>query len=279
MPRGKNAQIAVDLFLGTLANRGWDSAADAWRGIATTLLTCELWASKREGYIPFHDTIVHREANDFVISPEGEPNQTIQASRRLGAYLAEQINVPIEDICATIGTFYRVPAIRVMQPNNPMGHAFRSLGAAFLERFGDGGITYDEEVSARTLFPGIQLPGASPRASIDIVARRDDTIVALISAKWRYRHDRVEFIEEFNRYVMAARRTNGNCALYLITGELSAARLHKALDASPPASPYGPLSATVHFQPDLVTRGLGANGRTVHLKSFEWLAAETRSWR
>jgi hypothetical protein len=146
VPRGFNAQIAVDLFLTTIARRGWDSAADAWRGIATTLLTCELWAGKREGYIPFHDTIIHRESNDFVISAEGDPNETVLASRRLGAYLAAQLEVPFTDICAEIGTFVRVPVIRAMQPNNPMGHGFRSIGAAFLERFGDKGLIYEEEV-------------------------------------------------------------------------------------------------------------------------------------
>jgi hypothetical protein len=75
---------------------------------------------------------------------------------------------------------------------------------AFLERYGNSAITYHEEVSAHNLFPGIPLPGASPNAKIDIVAMRGGVPVALLSSKWRYRHDRVEFIEEFNRYLMAA---------------------------------------------------------------------------
>jgi hypothetical protein len=279
VPRGKNAQIAVDLFLETITRCGWDTARDAWRGIATTLLTCELWTSKREGYSPFFDTIIYRESNDFVISPEGEPNETIVSSRRLGGYLAKELGVPVEDLCKTIGTYARVPVIRTQQPHNLLGHGFRSIGVVFLERYGDPEITYHEEMRAHELFPGIPLPGASPKAKIDIVAMRKGVVVALISSKWRYRHDRVEFIEEFNRYLMAARRSNPRCELYAITGEFSAARLHKALAASPPASPHGPLSATVHFQPDLVTKGLGTNGRTNELRSFEWLAGETRSWR
>jgi hypothetical protein len=276
--RGRNAQIAADLFLETLTERGWDSAQNAWRAIATALLTCELWVSKREGYTSFHDAIIHRESNDFLISPTGEPNATLAASRRLGVYLAAELGVPLADLCTTIGAYARLPQIRNQQPHNLLGHAFRSISTDFLRRFGDEEVTYHEEVDAHDLFPGIPLPGASPKAKIDIVAMRRSTVVALISSKWRYRHDRVEFIEEFNRYLMAARRSNSNCGLYAVTGEFAPSRLHKALEASAPSSRYGPLSATVHFQPLLITQGLGADARVDNLRSFEWLALETRSW-
>ena len=279
MARGKNAQIAVDLFLKTIVENDWDTAQDAWRGIATTYMTCELWTGKRDGYVSFHNTIVHRESNDYKVLKSGSLNGTIQASQRLGKYLAGELGVPVDEICATIGTYWRQPRIRTLQPHNLLGHGFRSMGVAYLQRYGDSDVEYHEEMSAHQLFPGIPLPGASPRAKIDIVAMRRNVPVALISSKWRYRHDRVEFIEEFNRYLMAARRLNPHCELYAITGELSSSRLHKALEASMPASRHGPLSATVHFHPDLVTKGLGENGRTSELRSFEWLADATHSWR
>lgn len=277
MSRSKNAQLAVDLFNHLVDEKHLDMET-AWRAIATLLLTCELYQPGR-GWVEFHGCIVFRDSNDFRLNAEGEPNEAILSSHNLGTYLAEELGVSVEELCATIGQYWMVPGIRNLQPHNPVGHAFRSICVAYLQRFGDSNVSYEEEVSPFKEFPGHPFPGSSPRAKIDIIARRDNRTVAVISSKWRFRHDRVEFIEEGFRYVTAARRHNPNCELYALTGEFSAARLHKALEASKPASMHGPLSATVHFAPQLIWHGLGENGRTHELRDLSWLAKESYSWR
>ena len=52
----------------------------------------------------------------------------------------------------------------------------------------------------------------------------------------------------------------------------------RVLSNCPPAQPHGALTAAVHFAPQLITGGLGENGRMVHLQSLEWLIGETASW-
>jgi len=100
----------------------------------------------------------------------------------------------------------------------------------------------------------------------------------LISSRWRFRHDRVDVVEEAMAYAPAARRHNPNCRLYASVGEFAPNRLDKILTNCPPLQPHGALAAGVHFAPQLITRGLGENGRMMHLKSLEWLIGESFTW-
>ena len=80
-------------------------------------------------------------------------------------------------------------------------------------------------------------------------------------------------------YAPAACRHNPVCRLYASVGEFAPNRLDKVLiEQLPPAQPHGALTATVHSAPQLITGGLGKNGRMVHLQSLEWLIGETASW-
>jgi hypothetical protein len=276
--RGKNAQIAVDYF-NEIVRTDQLGPDTAWKAIAKLLLTCEVWEGKRIGWRPLYDRcIVFRESNDFHLSEDGADNETVRLGKQLGEYLATQLGIPTEHICSTVGAYWRLPEIGKMQPHNLVGHAFRSMCVAYLERFGDPGISYEEEVSPHAEFPGFPLQGASPRAKIDVVARRGTQTVALMSSKWRYRHDRVEFIEEFMRYLIAAKRSNPNCELYALTGEFSPARLHKGLESCFPTSKHGPMSAIVHFAPELVWNGLAVNGRTAELRGLPYLAKASHEW-
>ena len=72
--------------------------------------------------------------------------------------------------------------------------------------------------------------------------------------------------------------TNPGCRLYASVGEFSPNRLDKVLTNCPSAQPRGALTAAVHFAPQLITAGLGENGRMVHLRNLEWLIGETFSW-
>lgn len=273
MPRSANAQIAVNMYKALQAKHGW-SRATAWHGIARLLLTCDIW---QHGWQPFHNVVVYREANDFKVGWRG-PNAVMRRAEALTGYLANELGVPRTGLCKEIAAYWRHPVIADRQPHNLVGHAFRSLTVHILESFGDPGIAYGEEISPHDEFPGHEFATRSLDPKIDIVARRDGVTVALISSRWRFRHDRVEVVEEAMEYAPAARRHNRNCRLYASVGEFAPNRLEKILRNCPPAQLHSALTATVHFAPQLISHGLRENGRTAHLRSLDWLIGETFSW-
>jgi hypothetical protein len=274
MPRGVNASLAVTEYdrLRTLYNY---TSADAWKGIAELLLTCDTQRDKK--WIPFHNVVVYREVNDFKIDSRGQPNATIRKAESLTTYLAQQLGCPRDELCSRIGSYWRHPLVEGLQPNNLVGHAFRSIVAEILKLFGAPGIVYDEEVGARDLLPHFVMSSRSKEPMIDIVASKGPRPVAMISTRWRFRHDRVDFIDEAHSYAPAAARSYGAVPYFAVMGEFSAARVGKVLDNSPPAA-TGPISAGIHFCPDLLSKGLGENGRMANLKGLDWLIAQTRFW-
>ena len=187
--------------------------------------------------------------------------------------------MPISDVCDRIGQYWNLPQTATVQPHNLIGHAFRSVLVECLQTFGDPAISYEEEIDPRKEFPGFDFGTRSKAARIDIIGRRKGQLVAMISSRWRFRHDRVEVVEEALAYMTAARRTYGNCQFYAWLGEFSAARLEKVLTNCPPYRSNAALAATVHFQPRLISEGLGENGRLAHLKSLSWLIDQTFTWK
>ena len=198
--------------------------------------------------------------------------------RRLSVFLANELGVSRDALCGKIAAYWREPGIAHLQPHNLVGHAFRSLTVHILQIFGDPDITYAEEISPHEEFPGQEFTTRSRDPKIDIVGRRGNVTVALISSRWRFRHDRVDVVEEAMAYVTAARRHNSNCRLYASVGEFAPNRLEKILDNCPPAQPHGSLTAAVHFAPQLITGGLEENGRMAYLQSLDWLIEESFSW-
>lgn len=277
MPRSPNAQLAVDLYNQLLQVHGF-TAASAWHGIARLLLTTNVYRSGT-GWQPFHNVVVYRESNDFKFNSAGTPNAVLQRAEALTLYLAAQLGVPRAGINDHIGLYWNQPIISTLQPHNLVGHAFRSLVVTILQAFGDPSIVYGEEVDPHGEFPGFQFATRSPDAKLDIVARRDGHLVALLSTRWRYRHDRVDLVDEALAYAPAARRQNHNCTLYAVIGEFAPNRLHKVLANCPPAITNAALSAAVHFAPELIWYGLQENGRTTHLRNLEWLIQQTHEWR
>ena len=273
MPRSANAQAAVEMYEAMRLKRRWGRDT-AWHGIAILLLSCDVW---RYGWQGFHDVVVYRESNDFRIGPRGH-NVVLRRAELLTGFLADELGVSRNAVCEEIAAYWREPGINDKQPNNLAGHAFRSLTVHILETFGDQDVTYFEEVSPYKEFPGQQFTTRSRDPKIDIVARRGDVTVALISSRWRFRHDRVDVVEEAMAYTPAARRHNPECRFYASVGEFAPNRLEKILSNCPSAQPHGPISATVHFAPQLITAGLGENGRMDHLQSLAWLIGETFSW-
>lgn len=273
MSRSPNAQLAVEMYDALLAQHHW-SATTAWHGIVLLLLSCEIW---RREWGSFHGVVVHRESNDYKLTARG-PNAYLRRAGDLTVYLANQLGIPRAELCARIGLYWKHPTICKLQPNNPVGHAFRSIVVDILEKFGTPGLTYAEEVSPYAEFPGQQFATRSEDPRIDIVARRGKQTVALISTRWRFRHDRVDVVEEAMAYAPAARRHNPDCQLYAVVGEFAPNRLNKIISNCPPLHSHAALSATVHFAPQLITEGLKENGRMQYLRSLQWLVEQTPSW-
>lgn len=274
MARGVNAQLAVDEYH-RLRQRHSYPVSEAWKGIAELLLSCDIQAAR--AWQPFHKVVVYRESNDFKLGADGLPGGTIRKAERLSSFLAAQLSCTRDELCARIGAYWRLPLVSQLQYHNLVGNAFRSIVSEILVHYGSPGIRYEEEVHAADLFRSWPLRSRSKEPMIDIVAFKGPRPVAMLSTRWRYRHDRVDFIDEAHAYSAAGLRMFGGIPFYAVTGEFSPARVGKVLDNAPPAS-QGPISAAVHFYPALITDGLGENGRMAHLKSLEWLVAQTESW-
>lgn len=273
MARSINAQLAIDMYEALRAKYNWNRVT-AWQGIARLLLSCDIW---RHGWQPFHGIVVYREVNDFKDGPRG-PNVVMRRAETLTSFLANELGVSRTTLCDEIAAYWKHPNISNLQPHNLAGHAFRSLTVHILKTFGDPDVTYAEEVSPYEEFPGQHFTTRSREPKIDIVARRGDVTVAIISSRWRYRHDRVDVVEEAMAYAPAARRHNPNCLLYASVGEFAPNRLDKVLSNCPPAQPHGALTAVTHFAPQLITQGLEENGRMTQLHSLDWLIGETFLW-
>jgi hypothetical protein len=276
MARSKNAQLAVDQYNGLQAQYQW-TAETAWEGIARMLLSCEVYIAQT-GWRPFHNVVTYVDSNRFTKGDDG-PHATLRRAEHLTAYLAHQIGIPREDLCANIGLYWNHPDIRPLQPNNPLGHAYRSLVTNALQCFGDPEITYAEEVDPHIEFPGQIFTTRSKRAKIDIVARRQNRTVALLTVRWRVRHDRLDVVDEAMAYAPAAHRHNPHSKVYAVLAEFDGGRLRKVLDNCPPIIPHAAISAAVHFAPQLISEGLQENGTLQHLRSLAWLIGETFVWK
>lgn len=269
-------KIAIDLLKSEITSSGLTDAT-VWKALARLFLTCDLFENKRTGWRSFQDVVVYRESNDFEIGPKG-PNMVMQRAEALSQYLASELNVPRPQLCKTIGAYWRHPLIAKFQPHNLLGNAFRSSLRHILEQFGDPALQFEEEVSPRSEFPGFPFSSRSKDPRIDILARRKNLPVALISVRWRFRHDRVDVIDEAVSYAPAARKMNPNAKFYAFVGEFSPPRLEKILSNCPPLMARGAIDACVHFAPELLWKGLEENGRTLHLKTLQWLINDTYLW-
>ena len=253
----------------------WLDCGAAWQGIARLLLSCEVY---RLGWKAFHDVLTYVDSNRFACGRTG-PRVTLRRAEQLTVYLAAQLNVDRPDLCNNIGLYWRQPQIRKLQPHNLVGHAFRSLIVNVLQLFGDPDVSYEERVDRNSLFPGQDLTKLAKRSKLDIVARRESRIVAILTVRWRVRHNRLQALDEAFAYGPALQRHNPNSKFYAVLGEFDSGRLRKVLDNCPPQAPHAALSAAVHFAPQPIREGLRENGTLEHLRSLEWLIGETFQWR
>ena len=194
----------------------------------------------------------------------------------MGDYLATQLGVPRDSLCANLGLFIKLLKI---QPNNPRGHAFRSIVAEYLSTFGDPTLAIEEEISPHVLFPGIPFNLRSAEPRVDLTVHRGNNLVALCSVRWSYRHDRVDMLEEAAVYMGAARRINSHCRFFGITAEMNPARLKKVVSQTSPVVSHAAMTRLVHLHPPLATTVIGHNGVLGHLMSLEQWAADSFNWK
>ena len=164
------------------------------------------------------------------------------------------------------------------QRHNTLGIAFPGLVKYALERFGSARVSYETEVTAGVLFPGITFPGRSTTPRIDLLVKLNDIPRAVISAKWSLRHDRVNDItNECPVYKAAHLRiyrhtSRDHLSYYVVTNEYDPARLHKTLDDTC-------VDGVVHVHKAGVVNVCGLNGRLTRLIDLaDFIRAISSSW-
>jgi hypothetical protein len=277
MPRkggsNRNAEAAVDLLVSEMRDRAY-GVDDAWKAIVRLLLTCEVW--RGHSWIPLHGEPVFRESNDYKLRADGSPTKALEEARMIRDYIAEQLEIPRQNLCSEIGTYLR--ALNV-QPNNPRGHAFRSIVAELLGRFGDQGLIVEEEVDPYGVLKGVPFSYRSAKPKVDIMIWRDSLLVGLCSVRWSYRHDRVDMLEEASMYMPSARRLNPNCNFFGVTAEINPARLKKVVMQTEPVARHAAITRLVHVHPPLATSVIGHDAELADLMDLAEWVRDSKNWR
>ncbi len=122
------------------------------------------------------------------------PSAWQRRAQAVATYLSQELEIPINDLSDQINLLMKHPNYKGMQRQNTLGIAFAGLVRHVLEKFGSTTISYQAEVAAGRIFPGITVPGRSGTPRIDVLALRSDMPRAIISSKWSLRHDRLNDI-------------------------------------------------------------------------------------
>jgi hypothetical protein len=198
-------------------------------------------------------------------------------SRAISEYLAEKIGCPVRSVPDHTDLLMKNPAYEGMQRQNILGSAFVGLEKHVLAKFSSTGLSYETEVEATRIFPGITFPGRSVTPRIDLLVCREDIPHAIISAKWSLRHDRLsDLTNECPVYKAAYERIyrgvhRGSLLYYVITNEFDPARLTKILDDSC-------VNGVIHVHKAAVVEICQLNGRLEQLIDFSEFIHSTTTW-
>lgn len=200
------------------------------------------------------------------------PNAWQRRAQAFEQYLAQALGCPSHQAQQQVDQLMRLPGYQGMQRQNPLGIAFPGVAKFIFERFGNQAIAYDLEVDATTIFPGITIPGRSTKPMIDILGRKGNLPVAIISAKWSLRHDRVnDMTNECPAYKSAAMWTRNPLRYYVITNEFAPTRLSRILTDKC-------IDALAHVHKNAVVGVGGLDGRLVNMLDLADLVSATHSW-
>lgn len=166
------------------------------------------------------------------------------------------------------------------QRNNPLGNGLRILTAEVLRRWGDNRLTYEEETSAASWFPGIAMPGRSTKPKIDILAHAENKVRIIISCKWSGRHDRMSDVtNECQQYKQASiQQQNMGVQHFVVTNELDGQRTDKILNQpciDGLVMVHLPLAQKIGTMTPMMERNI-VDGRLLDLSEFVEL---THTWK
>jgi hypothetical protein len=205
------------------------------------------------------------------------PNAWQRRAQAIGLYLAEQLGCPVSSVPNKTDLLMKQPDYEGMQRQNTLGIAFVGVVRHILERFGSAAVSYESEVEAVTIFPGITFPGRSSTPRIDLLAKRSNIPRAIISAKWSVRHDRLSDITNecpvykaaYERIYRQARRDH--LLYYVVTNEYDPSRLNKMLDDTC-------VDGVVHVHKAAVVDVCGLDERLTRLVDLVDFTNTTSSW-
>ena len=210
-------------------------------------------------------------------SVSARPNAWQKRAQALAAHLAKQLECQVDTLPHRVDLLMKQPGYKGMQRQNTLGIAFAGMIKHILEKFGSLQISYQTEVEATTIFPGITFPGRSSTPRIDILAKNNNIPRAIISAKWSVRHDRLSDItNECPVYKAAYQRIyrqtqRANLLYYVVTNEYDPSRLNKMLDDTC-------VNGIVHVHKAAVIEICGLNGRLTRLMDLTDFVKTTTSW-
>ncbi len=146
-------------------------------------------------------------------------------AQAVGQALAAELDCSAEDLPAKVDLLLKGPLFaKPPQRQNPLGIGFVSSLTILLEHFGSGYQFLPEKEIGKTVFRGIR---EAPRSAPDIVAVKDRAEIAVISAKWSLRHDRLKDLKDECNYF---KTLMGSLKYYAVTNEYDPARLNKVLE-------------------------------------------------
>jgi len=233
--RAQTVADAIEIFNKALYPKGLDKTT-TWLGIYQTLLWYEPvnWVGFKElPHIIDADNL--RPSNPLRKAKWTNPNAWQRRANAFHLYLSNNLNVTPDNVIKQVDQLLKHHDYRGMQRQNSLGIAFAGLIKEVLEKWGGQEISYQIEVDANTIFSGITFPGRSKAPRIDLLAKQNDIPIAIITAKWSLRHDRVNDItNECPVYKTAYSRiyrqvSRRKLLYYVITNEFNPARLKKVL--------------------------------------------------
>lgn len=254
------------------------SPSTAWLGIYQTLLWYEPvnWLGfNKLPHIIEADSL--RPASPAKRRTWKKPKIWQRRAQALSEYMAQQLRCPIDSVQGKTDLLMKHPDYEGMQRQNTLGMASAGLVKHVLEKFGSGAISYETEVEASTIFPGIAFPGRSRTPRIDLLAKQSNIPRAIISTKWSLRHDRMNDITNECPVYKAAyeriyRQTRHDHLLYyVLTNEYAPARLTKMLNDTC-------VDGVVHVHKAAVVEVCKLDGRLTRLMDLADFIMTTSSW-
>ena len=263
-------ELAIGLFDGAVFPGGL-RPANAWLGIHQVLLWYE--TLDRYGISNLPHIIDAAKLKPGKSGSMGtSPNIWQRRAQAAEKYLADNFGCEAAQVHTFMDRLMRDPSYQGIQRQNPLGSAFPILISHVLQLLGKSDIQYEREVTAQAIFPGVVVPGRSDNVKIDIVARSNGRLRAIMSCKWSLRHDRLNDISnECPTYKQAASWTRSTIDYIVVTNEFDPARLNKLLKDTC-------VDAVVHVHKPMLTSVCGLNSRINEMLDLTDLIKRSQNW-